>query len=291
MRGRLAAAGVASIGCTWRCNATATRASRAAPPRPPRQAPCARTVPRWPVSIAARRTSTAGSLEAAAIASSITLSSAPWRNSPTKRRCRKSCSCGVPRLKSAPSLALRNAAAPSPATVLTSPRTASTSREVRTYDYRGPETNSFTPVCLHSASEADDMGKRRRAVNEGQPARILGPSHVDSIRTKGAATRSSESWPALSSGNAVETDAQARRVRGRLQRRSACVACIVHSPAPHPCSAPVRCLLFLVGLMNTLGATTAATCSRRRSQRNDQVDIGRPGAIWLYISRSHVTPC
>ena len=120
----MSSAGVASIGCTGRCSATAKRANPAAP-----SLRAARAVSRrLPLSIAARRTSAAGTLAAAAMASSITPSRAPWRSSPTRRRTRKSCSAAVARANRAWSNPLRAAAEPLPAVVATAASAASTSR-------------------------------------------------------------------------------------------------------------------------------------------------------------------
>ena len=82
-----------------------------------------------PTTIAARRTSATGSVAAAAIASIITPSSAPWRNSPTSRRTRNSCSAAVARANSACSSALRSTAEPFPVVAAMRPSVASTSRK------------------------------------------------------------------------------------------------------------------------------------------------------------------
>ena len=80
--------------------------------------PCVRalcdTAPRLPAYIAARRTSATGSPAAAAMASTMTPSSAPWRSSPASSCRRNCCSSGVASAKSAPRAAARRGADPTP---------------------------------------------------------------------------------------------------------------------------------------------------------------------------------
>ncbi len=115
-------AGEASIGRTGTptCNDTASRASW-----PPVSA--SRAVRgSCPESMKARRTEAAGICAAAAMASSITPSSAPWRSSPVSSRRRKACSSAVAAPNSSPSSAARRAVDPVPDVPASSSSVAST---------------------------------------------------------------------------------------------------------------------------------------------------------------------
>ena len=83
-----------------------------------------------PAAIAALRASASLTPLAAATASSTSACSAPWRNSPTIRRGRKSCSSGVARASNACSSSNRFAVAPAPVIDASSPNAASTSAMV-----------------------------------------------------------------------------------------------------------------------------------------------------------------
>jgi hypothetical protein len=171
----MSSAGVASIGWTGRCSATAKRAR----PAPPWPSPCdsaiRATSPRRPVTIAARRTSAAGSPAAAATASSITPSSAPWRNSPMSRRTRKSCSAAVARSNKARRVALRAAVEPLPAVAATAPSAASASPSVSCGSGAG------VPRSVPSVAQPTPI----------RPCRASPESHATAISTSsGAAPRS-----------------------------------------------------------------------------------------------------
>ncbi len=80
----------------------------------------------WPESMKARRTAAAGISAAAAIASSITPSNAPWRSSPVSSRRRNACSSAVAAPNSPLSRAARRAVDPAPEVCASSSRAAST---------------------------------------------------------------------------------------------------------------------------------------------------------------------
>jgi hypothetical protein len=100
----------ASIGITARPTRRPTPSSSSGVPVSASRA----VVPRSPVSMAARRTASAGRSAARAIASSSTPSSAPVRSSPSTTRVMKSCSRAVARAARSTSAADRCAPEPSP---------------------------------------------------------------------------------------------------------------------------------------------------------------------------------
>ena len=134
------------------------------------------------MTIAARRTSAAGSPAAAAIASSITPSSAPWRNSPMSRRTRKSCSAAVARAKRSRRRALRAAAEPLPAVAATAPSAASASPSV------SPGSVVGVPRSAPSVAQPTPI-RPCRASPESQATAISTSSGAAPRRTSAIASR------------------------------------------------------------------------------------------------------
>ena len=106
----MSSAGCASIGASGWKSAMAKRLRPAAPSASASDATL--TIP--PAIIAARRTFAAGKSAAAATASIMRPSSAPWRNSPSSSRARNSCSRVVALAKSADRMRVRSAIEPRP---------------------------------------------------------------------------------------------------------------------------------------------------------------------------------
>ena len=120
---RLSSTVCASMGFKGRNNRMVIRAS---PGRPSVSAALA-TARRSPDTISARRISPIGSSAACATASTISPSTAPWRNSRSTARCRNSCSSFVARAKSSPIRRARSVVEPAPLVCATRPSVASTS--------------------------------------------------------------------------------------------------------------------------------------------------------------------
>ncbi len=110
----MVAPGEASMGRMGRPTTSPTASSVCSPPEMASAAVRARS----PDSITARRTTAASTPDAAAIASVITPSSAPWRSSPVMSPIRNSCSDAVAAPSSAPSASFRRCAEPAPVMVV-----------------------------------------------------------------------------------------------------------------------------------------------------------------------------
>ncbi len=144
---RSASAGSAAVCASMGAIGERISSSNFARPASPSSNAARATAPTLFAYIIARRTGVTGSSAAAAIASVITPTSAPWRSSPASSRTRKSCSGSVASANSARNASARSAPAPAPRMTAISPRRRSTSA----IESVGSRADSMPPASRSTA--------------------------------------------------------------------------------------------------------------------------------------------